>query len=186
MLPYETNNWKEEIVRCKNCKYHNLIADTFPEKSMCKNIDYTKYWIYAPWFSSHCTGEGILPCRYFEPESCYVYLNKHWTNIDDYMAWQIMQGYVDFHKSKLSLFMAKDRNKSYTIYFRDFYYGTYENIDGTLKHAYVQYYKRNKNSAIGYNLITEHTKQSLVIENKTYLDTLQEIHNKVYIYYYCF
>lgn len=178
MFDDKNYDWREETICCEDCKYFDLIADFHAKqgiKTPCKNMDYTKYWFYAPWFQSHCTGAGILICRQFEMSSIRVWLKQRFTCPDDYIAFLITHGEMNFHTAKVSFFKAGNRKEAkYDIYFRDFYYGTYENEDGTLKCCNKTYYKIDRKSPVGYRLIHEKQGYDLEIKHKTYLDILQE------------
>lgn len=186
MLPFDSNDWREEILRCSDCAYFCLIEDFKSKqkdyKPICKNIDYRKYWVYRPWFCSHCTGEHLPICRQFKPARYKKYICEHFTNADDYIAYQIVRNYMDFHRCKVCFILPDQRQKSFDVYFRDFYYKTYENTDGTLKAICTEYYKRAPKTTIGYELKRDvfQENKELKIENETWLDILQNIQDKVY------
>lgn len=170
-------DWREENLRCRDCKYFGLIDDFNAQhnrKVSCKNMDYVKYWISVPWFCSHCTGENKLICRQFVPSSYKIWLNQRFTCPDDFVSYQITHGYLDFHKSKVPFIKAGNRNVTYDIYYRDFYYRTYENEDGSLKYARKSFFKKyKKNGTCSYLLVHEEGPYTLQIEEETYLDVLQ-------------
>lgn len=155
-------DWREYRLTCSRCKYHNLIADAFPEKQTCPNMDYTKWWFYAPYFVSHCTGEHHPPCKYFQPASCYIRLYEDFTDIYDWIEYNAymlaktgdksyysMSGHTSFYKA------GNRKTAGYTITEKDFFNGTYLDSLGNLKCMGKFYYKIDRSAPLGFRLIHE-------------------------------
>lgn len=150
-------DWREDNLMCNDCRYFCLIADKFPEKNRCPNMDYTKYWFYAPYFTAHCTGEHSNICRHFKPSSVCKWLSERFTSADDYMLYQIRN---DEHNrlinSKVAFFKAGDRKtEAFHIRYLDFYFGQYLDKTGNLKAVDKFYYKNDRSRSAGTMLVTE-------------------------------
>lgn len=144
----EEYDWREERLVCKNCVFFCGLSDYFPEKAKCKRVDFNKHWFSVPWFVASSCGDDNAICSDFKPKEYLVYVNKHWTNVEDYLCYRILHGmhnmnghclFCDRGKRK----MSKDE-QVYVVSYRDFYYGTMYNENGCLRAYEKHYYRRDK------------------------------------------
>lgn len=180
-------DWREDIIKCNECRYFNLVSDfisTHPElkrlgKCYCKNIDYTKHFPSKNPFDNHYSGEFFLPCKHFLPSSYKVRFCEQFTCIDDYIAYNITHGYINFHRKKVPFVYANDQNITYYVSYRDFYYGTYLYKDNTFKYLEKSYYKQSRKIPCGYELVKIKGTYDMEIKDPTFLDVLQKNFNGI-------
>ena len=139
------NNWP--CLQCGQCKYFRVGADR--EASICKRIDHKHIKFATPWFKSYDCGQfaGNV-CRDFEPSDTIPWLKEHWRGWDDYWDGESILG-------KVWLILDDDKSVRYAVLKTDFVNNTFLNEDGSLKWVEKEYYKRSRQTPIGYLLIHE-------------------------------
>lgn len=137
---------------CGDCKYCNPSADLDSVESNCKRIDHKHIQFTKPWFKSYDCGQlGGGICNDFEPKEGLFWLYNHWK--PEFKV-KFMKGFNTTRKV-VGLCLDKDQSIRYYVNYKDFFYNTFKNDDGSLKWLYKQYYKQSRKSPIGYVLITE-------------------------------
>ena len=140
---------------CGDCRFCDPKGDMDSIESPCKRIDHKHYQFAVPWFKSYDCGQlGHCICSDFEPKRSNLWLYRHWKP-------EFIKEYDKSPTSDetISLCIDKDQSVRYHINFKDFFYNTFKNKDGSLKWIYKMYYKRSKESAIGYKLVKEYNKE---------------------------
>lgn len=129
--------------KCLQCARHQK----------CERL--SKVELAKPWFAS-CPDGKI--CADFEPPEYYILLKKYWRGCDIY-----------YRKERQDLMIPvclnHDQSVRYYIAYSDFYYNTMFDSQGNLKWVYKKYYRRTRNSEIGYRLMTESNTMNTMIKN---------------------
>ena len=140
------------FVGCGSCKYHDPRGDQEGFESPCKRIDHKHIQLAKPWFKSYdCGQQSATMCNDFEPKDWCVYLKEHWTNPLDYAA----MGDESRIHGGISLCLDKDQSVRYVVEYRDFWFNTFRNSDGSLRWYQKSYYKQTRKSPTGYVLVRE-------------------------------
>lgn len=138
------------VLYCRTCIYFSAKAD-FPNNiSRCKRLDHKKLKFAKPYFKSYdCGMFNARICRDYHPNFNLIpALAKYWTCTDDYV------GYIP-SANTVDLVQDSNFDVRYAVPYADFYNGTHINKDGSLKWVEKTYYKVNRKSPIGYELIHE-------------------------------
>lgn len=135
-------------VGCGNCAYFNFGCDPGVE-STCKRIDHKKIRFAVPWFKSYDCGQYTAHmCAEFQPDSSCKWLAAHWPGTDAYV------GEIPDDAMMWMTFGGNTKVR-WAIKTKEFYEGSFQNPDGTVRCWRKMYYKKTKESPFGYKLIQE-------------------------------
>lgn len=148
-MTFEQFDEQNHRVTCGDCKFCNPSADLDSVESTCKRLDHKHIKFAVPYFKSYDCGQlsGFL-CSDFQPKESCRWLHRHWQPEFIHEKAKQREG------GTIALCLDGDTSIRYYVDGMDFFYGRFVE-NGELKWIKKQYYKRSKESTIGYKLITE-------------------------------
>lgn len=135
-------NWN--VLSCGQCKFCG---------TQCKRVDHKHILFSKPYFFSYHEGrENKFVCHDFTPADYCRWLKDNWVSYEDY--WDGEKPYRD--TDTVSLCMDGDFSVRYRVLVSDFVRGTHLDPDGNPRWVEKIYYKINRRSVTGYELVHEY------------------------------
>lgn len=135
-------NWN--VLSCGQCKFCG---------AQCRRVDHKHVFFSKPFFFSYHEGrENKLVCHDFTPADYCRWLKEHWVSYEDY--WDGEKPYRD--TDTISLCLDGDFSVRYHVLASDFVRGTHLDPRGNPLWVEKIYYKINRKSPTGYELVHEY------------------------------